>query len=198
MKLNENFFLFKNLNDDKVKSICERLGAPKSFKKGEKIYSTDNFSRALCIQLEGRAVAKRGEVVRRSFEKGDTFGAASLFGQSEEYATDIYAISDSTALFIYQNELEDIFAKYPACATNYITFLSEKIRFLNKKIDLFSAGSTAEKLYLYLSENEGKLNFSAVSRATGIGRTSLYRSLAELENSGLIERKNNIVKVISK
>ena len=29
----------------------------------------------------------------------------------------------------------------------------------------------------------------------GIGRTSLYRSIEELENKGLITRKNNIIRV---
>lgn len=199
MKISEKFFLFENLTDSEIEKITASLEKPKSFKKGEKIYSTDSFCRALCIITGGKAVAKSGNVVRKTFFEGDTFGVAALFGQNETYATDIFALSDCSVVFVPEERLREIFSMYPVCATNYITFLSEKIRFLNKKIELFSASSTAKKLYLYLCENEGeKLNVSAVSRATGIGRTSIYRDISELEKCGMIKKEKNSIKVISK
>lgn len=197
MKILEDIFLFKNLSDEEKKQIISGFAEPEIFKKGEKIYSTENFSRALCVIAKGTATAKSGAVVRREFCAGDIFGAAALFGESDTYATDIYASSDCSAYFIGEEKLKEIFARYPVCAENYIAFLSEKIRFLNKKIELFSAASAMQKLYIYICENSGKkLNLSAVSRAAGIGRTSIYRALAELEKNGMVIKENGIYKVI--
>ena len=195
----ENIFLFEGLSDTEKKEITALLPEAKVYEKGETIYSKTDFCRSFCILLEGKATVKSGDVVYKEFCAGDTFGAAALFGKTEKYATDIYAASRCKVAFIGEDLLKSIFAKYPQCAINYIAFLSEKVRFLNRKIEQFSAASATEKLYLYLAEQgDKKINFSAAARFTGLGRTSLYRSLAELENSGRIERNGNIIKVISK
>lgn len=199
MKFLKNIFLFKDLSEEETKQIISLLPPSVKFKKGDKIYSENNFSRCLGVIEKGRLCAQNSGVVQKEFSPGDIFGAAALFGQNEKYATDISALTDCSIVFISEASLKDIFSAYPVCAANYIEFLSEKIRFLNKKIELFAADSAERKLYLYLCENENtKFNASAVSRKIGIGRTSLYRCLAALEKNNMIIKENNKIKVILK
>ena len=44
-----------------------------------------------------------------------------------------------------------VFEKYPKTAVNYITFLSEKIRFLNKKLNVVSSSGTENTVFKYLT-----------------------------------------------
>ena len=41
--------------------------------------------------------------------------------------------TDAKILFISEKKLKSIFLKYPQASINYIEFLSDKVRFLNKK-----------------------------------------------------------------
>lgn len=45
-------------------------------------------------------------------------------------------------LFISQARMSDYIARYPVVAENYIRFLSDRIRFLNRKIANFTNGRT--------------------------------------------------------
>ena len=200
MKTQENIlsqiFLFKDVEH---KLTLNDLGETKNFKKGESIYQKSNFENALGILLSGKAEAlSNGEVALKRFNPLSVFGAAAVFANNETYVSEIVAKSDCKVLFISEERLKELFKEYPQTAINYISFLSSKICFLNEKISLFTADSVQSKLYAYLSKNETaeKINMSALSKTLGIGRTSLYRALAELEQKNLIKKINGKVSVL--
>ena len=94
--------------------------------------------------------------------------------------------------------MRKLLSDYPVIAVNYISFLSDRIRFLNRRIDAFSAGSAVQKLYEYLAEmTDGEksvtLSFgmAELARRLKMGRSSLYRSLEVLQENGLVTRCNN-------
>ncbi len=200
----EQIFLFFGLSATEIATVEKVIPAPINYKRGECIYNAEQFQKALCIMLEGTAAAKSGEVIKRRFTEGDIFGAATLFTDSTDYISNIVALSECTVQLIPEEVLKEIFSKNPETAINYIRFLTEKVRFLNKKIAQLSAPSVAEKLYSFFTcsaDDNGTVtvpSMMSLARQTGIGRTSLYRGLDELEGSGLIERKENIIRVISK
>ena len=99
--------------------------------------------------------------------------------------------------------LKYIFEKYPKTSLNYITFLTEKVRFLNKKLNLLSCQSAEETVYSYLSnisdsEGDAKIpvSMTLLSKMLGLGRATLYRCFDALEKEGKITRENNSIKVI--
>lgn len=63
---------------------------------------------------------------------GQIFGAAALFGETDAYVTEIEALRATRLLFISQARMSDYIARYPVVAENYIRFLSDRIRFLNR------------------------------------------------------------------
>jgi len=205
MKDLENIFLLKGLKTNEKKDIINCFGNTVTFKKGEVIYSKDRFSNAIGYIVKGKATAvtdNDDNIHLRTFEKGSCFGAAAIFGGSEHYISTITAKSDVTILFITENILKDIFIKYPKTATNYIEFLSDKIRFLNTKLSVISCQSADDTVLKYLLGNMNEDNTVTLKSMTllasglGLGRATLYRSLDTLQEKGIILRENNTVKVI--
>lgn len=201
----KDFFLFEGLCEKERDEIIAGFSKPIHFKKGEIIYSAEAFPNAIAILASGKAFAvtnNEKSLHMKSFLPGTCFGAAAVFG-GEAYVSTIKAESDIKILFITEQELRNIFLKYPQTALNYITFLSDKIRFLNNKLGMLSCKSAEDTLlkYLYSATNsegyaEIPKSMTLLSKMLGIGRATLYRGLDTLEESGLILRENNRIKVI--
>lgn len=139
----------------------------------------------------------------KEFNKGSVFGVAAIFGNEEPYISTIIAKTDMKILFISEELLREIFLTSPITAVNYISFLSHRVRFLNKKLNIISCSSAEDTVYKYLcgikdSKNIVKIpvNMTLLSKMLGIGRATLYRSFDTLEQNGRITRENNIIKVI--
>lgn len=197
----ENLFLFDGLSKTEKNNILSYLSESKAFSKGEIIYNCELFDKAIGVFLSGKAEAVSDNLLKKRFNEGDIFGAASMFCNGEKYISDIVTKTDCVVQFISEEELKHIFSKYPATSINYITFLTGRIRYLNQMIKLYTCKGAASKLYLYLCNNMNEDNIleitdmSSLARLTSIGRTSLYRAMEELIDSGLVERSNKKIKV---
>lgn len=190
----ENLFLFNGLEKNEINMIVSSLPAPQKFSKGEEIYNHTAFKKAIGIILSGKAEAVDGGLLKRSFVKGDVFGAAALFSGDDSYISRIIAKSEVEIQFIGEDVLKDIFVDYPETAINYIEFLSQRVRFLNRRINLYAQKGASSKLYQFLTENADENNIynadnmSKLAALTSIGRTSLYRAIDELTEAEMIEK----------
>ncbi len=195
----ENWFLLNNLSESDKTEIIDSFAEPKSYKKGEVIYSGRSFDRALGVLLNGFAAAHSDNVLKKSFIAGDTFGAAALFGNKKPYISEIVAKSDCTIQFVDEKTLRELLKKYPEISVNYISFLSDRVRLLNEKISLFTCKGASMKLYRFLIDNADEnnvikiANMTSLARLTSIGRTTLYRALDELTQGGMIERNGSTI-----
>lgn len=197
----KNWFLLNNLSESDKTEIIKSFGEPAVYKKGETIYSGASFENALGVLLGGRASAVSDNVLKKNFFEGDTFGAAALFGNAKPYISEIIAKSDCVIQFVDEKKLRSLIEKYPVISVNYISFLSEKVRFLNEKISLFTCRGASMKLYRYLVDSADEnntikiANMTSLARITSIGRTSLYRAMDELADSGMIERNGSTITI---
>ncbi len=201
----KKLFFLDSLNDAQKEQIISLFKSPVFFKGGEVIYSPERFYNALGFVCSGSAFAisnNSSEIYMQSFSAGDSFGAAAIFGGNERYVSTIIAKTDAYILFISEEELKNIFSSYPAAAVNYIEFLSNKVRYLNKKLNLISCRSCEDTLYKYLcsaANDDGDVfikNYTLLAKALGQGRATLYRCLDTLIAQGLIIKQKNIIKVI--
>ena len=137
-------------------------------------------------------------VLLQRLEKGKVFGAASLFSEENEAVTILRADGDASAFFMPIGLITGLIRDNSAFALSYVTFLSGKIRFLNKRISELSAPSVTQKLAAYLTREENSIAQTKVKLASalGIGRASLYRALDELTELGLISVDGRSVTVI--
>lgn len=203
------FFLFRGAGEGAVNEVLdhpevtvERFGA------GSTIFGPSTARRCLGIFLNGMAqvekpTAEGKGVALRQMRRGDVFGAATLFGSSGRYVTQILAVVDCTVLFLPQDAIETLLQKYPVTARNYIEFLSDRIRFLNSKIDSFTAQGAEGRLAKYLlsqPRTAGSLvltvSMGRLANELDIGRASLYRAFERLIDAGAIEREGKTIRFL--
>ncbi len=174
----------------------------------EMIYEPKHYKKCIGFILSGKAYVHSSDdskqVLLRTIEEGELFGVAALFAKDVDFATNISAKTECDILFISDETIYALIEGDGAVRKNYITFLSEKIRFLNRKITYFTAGSTERKLALYLSSlkrTEGtvriSLSMSALADMLDVGRASLYRAFDRLTEDGFIERDKKDIKLLS-
>ena len=201
----KEIFLFDGLNEETISKIVQDLGKTKIYKKGHIIYSAEDFPNAIGFVVKGKAFAlSSGDGLHmNSFTEGDSFGVAAIFGGDNKYISNIIAETDAEILFITEETLCELFKKYPQISINYISFLSDKIRFLNKKIGLVSSNSAEETVIKFLKSSADSDGFARLPKSMtllakmlGLSRATLYRCLESLENEKIILRENNRIKVI--
>ena len=196
-------FLFRNVSPAVLETAAERC-VVRSFAKGEEIGCVGE---SLCLIRSGSVLVsgagKDSTLVLNKLRAGECFGVASLFG-SRVGVTAVTACEKSSLLLFSQKTVEELMQADFAFTRNYICFLTDRIGFLNRKIAAFTAGSAEKKLAKYLlslpSENsEMKLPVSMVRLAAllDLGRASLYRAFAFLEESGQLTRNGKIVRLTS-
>ena len=194
--LNE-LFLWQDVDTATVETCLAELSAPKTFEKGEIIYSERDFPRAFAVVLSGKvAVCSHSGAAMRTLQSGEVLGVTALFG-SERYATTISVVSRATLQFIEEEQLTRWMAKDPQISMNYIRLLHRKILYLNEKIRLYTEGSVEERLMDHISAHtapDGEILFEGglakVARELNIGRTSLYRTLDALAEKNIIYKAN--------
>lgn len=91
-------------------------------------------------------------------------------------------------------------AALPMVAQNYVRFLSDRIRFLNRRLATLTAGQNDGKLWQYLQacrEEDGRVTLltgmTGLAKRLDMSRSSLYRSLDALEESGRIRRDGKCI-----
>ena len=193
-----NCFLFSGLNETEISEIIAKLQPPKTVAKGEELYRLGYIGMIVSGSAKVCRMGDTGSAITiRSMNAGEVFGVASVFGEWKQGKSSIIAKTECVCLYASEDELKSIFEQFPAVAVNYISFLSDRIRFLNRRVDAFSAGSAVQKLYEYLvsQSNDGvvTLDFglAELARRLKMGRSSLYRSLEVLQESGLVTRNKN-------
>ena len=156
------------------------------------------LSGGLCVNRAGEP----RRVILNLLRPGDTFGVASLFGGEGSFPTTVTASADSSVLLLRQENVERLLAEIPEAARAYIAFLSDRIRFLNRRIDSFAGRTTEEKVAAFLLRAEGSearlpVSRQALASVLGLGRASLYRALGSMEEKGLIRVSRNQIEILN-
>ena len=141
-------------------------------------------------------------MVMNRLTTGEVFGAAALFGEAESYVTEIAALRPCVVLCLSQELVTGWMRAHFPVAENYIRFLTGRIRFLNGKIAGFTGGQADERLTGYLLAHRGEDgqvtlpgSLLELAQSLNIGRSSLYRSLDALTQSGAIRRQGRRIYV---
>lgn len=208
MSVYDGLFLLDGLQENEKREIISALPEAVKFKKGEIVYSPESFRRAIGFVKSGSVSAVTSnsqQMVMKRIYAGSCFGAAAVFGTADSYVSTVSAAEDAEICFITEETLVSLFEKHPVTAVNYIAFLSDRIRFLNKRLSVISCSDAENTVlkYLTLSADDNgyaviPVSMTELSKMLGLGRASLYRSLEALEKRGSIIRENNKIKVTEK
>lgn len=198
--------LFKDVEDGYIADILDKNDTViKNFSQKEIIFSEDNEEKVLGLILSGEAnvYSQRNSsgVLIKTLRPTDSFGVANLFLESSRFVTTIIAKKPSTVVFFSKATIKWLIDTSIGFRRNYISFLSERICFLNRKISCFTAGSPEKKLSSFLcSQNERDtfsitVSSSTLSEMLGIGRASLYRAFDKMTEDGLIIKNGKTIHV---
>lgn len=197
--------LFSALGDGELSSLIrDSRTAEVSYTAGESIYSDTSYKKALGAVITGCLSVYRpgngSRVLLNRIPAGGVFGAASLFGAEGMYVTEITAEKDSVIFFVPSEVLGRLITENGEFALSYIGFLTDRIRFLNRRISELSAGGAERKLAKYLLERDSDKPVSMTELASflGIGRASLYRIIDGFTGNGFIEKNGRNIAVLDR
>lgn len=201
--------LFDGCQQKMIEDIILESGTVRCFRSGEAMESEE---RAVGILLSGRGVIyssdKGRQTLLRFISPGDAVGVAGLFADKAP-DTRIYACGDgkSEMFFVGRKSFEDLMATETdgRFRTNLIKFLSDRVTFLNSRIDCVTGGSAERRLVMFLKnssvddngEIEIGMSMTALAHALDIGRASLYRAFDALAEDGAISRDGKSVKILA-
>ena len=188
--------IFKDADEKILTSVLNTYGKSVSYAKNDIVFSRETYSPVLCLIIKGEARVSKGETVISHLKDGEIFGAAFLYNQSYEFENTVTALTPLKVVIIEKNGVDELIKCDSSISFNYISYLSERIGFLNSKIEGYTKPSAEEKLMLYLKKNadinNGKCEISVsmteLSHVLQISRASLYRVIETLENQGKICR----------
>ncbi len=199
--------LLKNMTSEETETLLNDEGCLfVQFSKGETVFSKNDTKRFLMYIVKGKVEVYTADSIyqMRKIDAGNFFGVASLFNE-EGYVTDVIADSD-VSVIMFEQQLVDIWIRNcPTFAANMITFLCQRVRFLNRRIALLTNDSSQHSLNGYLVgayENWGPeftlpQSCAALARTLNISRSALYRALADLETNNIIKRQGKKITVLN-
>lgn len=195
--------LFAGLSAHEAAALLDADGVRvRHYAAGERIYSPTGFSRCLGFLAAGSArVVKtapdgaQGGMPMSVLHAGELFGAAALFTGEPCYVADIHAQVSTWAVLIEQAALEGMMRADFRVASNYLTYLTARIRFLSARLDGFVPPTVEERVLSYVRANavdgiyrpEGGL--AAMADALRIGRATLYRAFDALVMQGRLTKR---------
>lgn len=191
-------FLFKNVTEEtlgKIESTYELCLI--DYNRGDIISSPSEYKKGVYFVYDGSCqISSAGEaknVTLNTLTKYDSFGALTLFGEYNDYPTEIVALKKTTLLFISKDDVLSLVGIESLISYNLMNFLTERIYFLNEKIGILTKGSIESMLATYIINRYKKtgqtcikLNMKSCSEMLGVGRASVYRALGSLSNKGAL------------
>ena len=202
-------FLFSSLTrEDALKNLSELNFEVKTFSHGESIYAPHQYEKKIGFVVSGECVINKlksdGSLVPlNTIKEGESFGILAVLSVEDEFPTQIISSRNSKILFISKEEFLKILKKHPNIAMNVISFLTQKISFLNRKISTFASDNVEQKLASYIisefkknQKNEFPFNCKKTAESINVGRASLYRAINSLAEAGLIILKNKKIYIL--
>ena len=182
----------------------------RAYAQGEVIYSPEAEEKRLIVIRSGEASVytadeSRSTLLRRLGE-GKTVGVANLFS-CESFVSRIIADKKCETVEISAANFKKLLEQDSAILHNYISFLSDKICYLNKKIVTLTAGSAERRLAVFLDSHASEIGsdsftlpvpMNSLSEMLNLGRASLYRAADKLEADGFILRDGKNITLVSK
>lgn len=204
--------LFRDVRPDHLEKAL--LSSEKrTYRKGEELSCG---APALYLLESGKARVYRmssgKKVLYNTLTAGSAFGCAQLFGGGGTVTT-VVAANPCVCLIIPEEAVGKLVETDHAFARNYVSFLTDRIRFLNKRISSFTAGTGEQVLASYLlshlsvsgnaetdaGEVKLPLKMAALASALNMSRPTLYRAFRTLKEQGAAVKdpESNAVRIAS-
>ena len=168
-------------------------------------YSSSSERLRVGILISGKArVETEAQALVKSLRVGELFGIANLYAEDEPFPTSIVTVTEARILFLDGAAVKRLIEEVPSVRQKYLSFQSQKIVYLNRKIATLTAGSAERRLAVFLLDYEQDGVFTPpcpmnrLAELLGIGRASLYRAIDALCSEGLLEKQGKTIYIRNK
>lgn len=200
-----NTSIFKHASQDQLQALQARKDCRTlCLAAGELLPDTSKY---LGLLLEGTAQVLSTDsgrtVILRILSAGDIFGAAALFCPEEFPLSRIEAENACRVFAVSKEAILELVCSNRGVLEAYFAFLAGRVRYLNRKICCFTAGTAPRRLALWLLSEEHDTvtlpaSLSAFSDMLDIGRASLYRAFDNLSAAGLIHKNGRNITILDR
>ena len=193
--------LLRQISKSLICEILDRFGdGILSFSDGEFLDQQSRIGFILSGTANAQTTDESRRVLLRVLSPGDAFGVAGIFCETPSISK-ICANGICKCVFFSEQAVSHLLETSDTFRKNYIGFLSDRIRFLNRKITYLTAGSAERRLALYLisfGQEQVKLtdSISALSDLLNLGRASLYRAFDKLTEDGYLVKKGRSITLL--
>jgi len=145
-------------------------------------------------------------VILNRLKSGEIFGLSSFFDDQRNFPTSIITTEESRIMFIDHNNLIDILSSNKKLLGNFIKFCTNRILFLNSRIEIFLLDGAEKRIAYYIlsqarikQSDEIILNFSKKDWAEflSISRASLFRELKKLGENKSIKIEGRKISILN-
>jgi CRP-like cAMP-binding protein len=207
-----NFDLFKNLNEQDVKTIhSDLIFRVRMFKAGELIASRGERIESLMILMSGTIQAEMQEpgandLRIETIHPGRMVAPAFLFGKNNTIPVSISAAEACSVMYIHKSDLLTLFQKNQQVMLNFLNTLSGRGQFLAQKIHFLTFKNLKQKLAEYILTRSGDtfksiemdMTQDELARLFGVARTSLIRAINALEDDNIISLEKSVITIHDK
>ncbi|MFI3142114.1 MAG: Crp/Fnr family transcriptional regulator [Clostridia bacterium] len=199
--------IFFGTNKDTFKAVLEENELETIlYKKGDVIYSKNDFKQSIGFIIKGSAqvIKRESGVIISTLNEDDVFGGASLFSTKNYFINDIIALKDTKIIYISKTVIIQLMHLDSNFLTSFIRYLTDRIYYLNERIVSFTGGSAENRLANYLLSSLGdyktlelEISISKLATSLDIGRASLYRAFDKFTRCGCIEREGKRIRLLN-
>lgn len=202
-------FLFGGLTSCELDNMLDAYRPiMKNFSRGDSVLDKEQGEGVIGFVMSGRVEVRQRKydgsfAVLNTLGEKDSFGVLSVFSK-EPYPTELVASKNSSVVFFTDSDVKKLVREMPIVAENLISFMAERISFLNKKIQTFSGTRVEDRLLSYLKSKSEKLcsdcfplNLKKCSEAINAGRASVYRAIDSLVTAGIISYDEKQIKILN-
>ncbi|MGL5634273.1 MAG: Crp/Fnr family transcriptional regulator [Sarcina sp.] len=186
----------------------------KTHKEGDVLFIEEEDCEYLSVILDGRVELHKLDsdgniLIVSSFETGNCFGEALLFGDRHQYPMSVVAKTNCVVMHIKRDYIFELCTTNTSFLKELLRMFSNKALILNSKLKQVSMNSLREMISHFLVTKYNQTHNTTITthmtkkewaEKLGVRRPSLSRELIKMKNEGLIEynRKEIFIKDIER
>ena len=158
-----------SLLNEKEKALGEVI----NFLKGENLFAEGDRCKGIYFLIQGSLkivsyTLEGNEIIYRLLDGSGLFGHNLIFSKEPFYRGSVIANSEGSLLYFSKENLLKPFQNKVIFLEEYLKAQSEAVKSMNAQIKILSMPSASERLYYFLSLNNGAFTYSSISSFASI------------------------------
>ena len=193
--------LFRGISEEEARELfVNRQYQIKHFRPKDIVGIQGETCNHLMIVLDGMVQAQMVDysgrlIVMAEISAPYAYAAAFIYAEQNELPVTVVAQKESEILFIRKEVFLEILQRNKQVLHNFLTFISNRSKFLTDKIHFLTFRTIKSKISDFLLKRSNQVNSLVVildqtqqelADMFGVARPSLARTFKEMENEGLI------------